>query len=428
MHKLSNLVRRDPRKKISLISAMLLTIVMAFNVYFFHIQSPMLDKSLSSTIAGWIMFLFLVSLFFLLLYTGNISTYRRIFFVSSALLLFPAFIAGMYETFGHMYLTEENVMNSSTSYCHIVTPMIILPYLFNKTIIFPAKIFESAASVYGMLIIWLLATLVSGKGFCSWICFYGGWDDGFSRIRKKPLLKLNPENKKLRFFGFAMLAFVVLASLFTLTVIYCEWLCPFKLITEYAQVVDMKSFIAFTLFVLAFFGLVVVLPLLTKKRFQCLAFCPFGAFQALLDRLSLYRVHIDPEKCTQCLRCISVCPTLALSKEIILGKKTRPHLTCTKCGECFKACKSGAISYAFSLGKNRPASNPSSFVNKLKSNPTGRNKALIKIFSVVKELLSPQSLFIFSSYTLGMIIMSAFARSTVQRTINLILTGSFLLY
>jgi ferredoxin-type protein NapH len=428
MQKPFNLMRRDPRKKVSPVSAFVLTLLMAFNVHFFHIQSPLLDKSISSSIAGWIMFLFLVPLFFLLLFTGNISRYRRIFFVTSALLLFPAFIARMYEAFGHMYLTETNIMNSSASYCHIVTPMIILPYAFSKTLIFPARIFESVEGVYGMIMILVLSTLVSGKGFCSWICFYGGWDDCFSRMRKKPLLKLNPENRKLRYFGFAMLAFVVLAGLSTLTVIYCEWLCPFKLITEYAQVIDMKSFIAFTMFVLAFFGLVVVLPLLTKKRFQCLAFCPFGAFQALLDRLSLYRIRIDPEKCTQCLSCIPACPTLALSKEIILSGKTRPHLTCTKCGECFSVCKSGAISYTFSLGKHKPQPTPRSFIKNLKTRHPILRKTLLKTISVVKELVSPQSLFIFSSYTIGMIIMTVFARSTVQRIINLILTGSFLLH
>ncbi len=426
MQALSNLLKRDPRTKLSITSTVILTVLMALNVHFFHLGSSLQDKDIISTIAGWIMFLFLVTVFFLLLYTGNISKYRRIFFVASALLFFPAFIAGMYETFGHMYLTEENLIENTASYCHIVTPMVILPYVFTKTIIFPARIFSSAASIYGMLIIWLLATLVSGKGFCSWICFYGGWDDGISGIRKKPLLKIDPENKKIRYFGFAMLAFVVLASLITLTVMYCEWLCPFKLITEYTQVINLKSFIAFAIFVLTFFGLVVVLPLITKKRFQCLTFCPFGAFQSLLDKLSLYRVRIDTEKCTQCLRCISVCPTLALSKEIILGKKTKPHITCTKCGECFKACSQGAIGYAFAHFEKYKKNPFEKIISKLENHPPLIKKIVKKIVFTVKELLSPQSLFIFSSYTLGMIIMSAFARSTVHRTINLIVNGSFL--
>jgi ferredoxin-type protein NapH len=426
MRVISNFLTRDPRKKISLAAALLLTILMAFNVYFFQVNIAIGDNDVLGVIAGWIMFVFLITVFFLLLYTGEISKYRRIFFIASAVLLFPAFIANMYETFGHMYLTEENIIGSSASYCPIVTPLVLIPYVFTKTIIFPARIFNSAASIYFMLIIWLLATLIAGKGWCSWICFYGGWDDGISRIAKKPLLKLNPENKKLRYFGFAMLAFTVLATLITLTVMYCDWLCPFKLITEYAQVLDLKSLLTFVIFVLTFFGLVVVLPFITKKRFQCTTFCPFGAFQSLVDKVSLYGVRIDTKKCTQCLRCISVCPTLSLSKEIIESKKTRPHLTCTKCGECFKVCAQGAIGYSFAHFKGSPRKLFERFINKLEDNPTIINKSLKNILFTIQEILSPQSLFIFSSYTIGMIIMSTFARSTVYRTINLIVNGSFL--
>ncbi len=320
MSNFSHLLKRVPHSQTSPAATLILTLLMAYNVYFFHIVSGRGNEGVSGGIAGWIMFVFLTTVFFLLLYTGDIAKYRRVFFVTSALLLAPAFIAGMYENIGHMYLTEQNIIESRTSFCHIVIPLVSIPYVFTRNVIFPAQVLGSAAGMYGMLIIWLLASIISGKGFCSWICFFGGWEDGFSRLRKKPLLALNPENKKLRRFSFAMLAFTVLATLITLTVVYCEWFCPFKIVTEYAQVVDLKSFVAFIIFVSTFSGLVIVLPVITKKRFQCLAFCPFEAFQSLIDKVSLYGVRIDTEKCTQCMRCVAVCPVLALSREIILNK------------------------------------------------------------------------------------------------------------
>ncbi len=92
-----------------------------------------------------------------------------------------------------------------------------------------------------------------------------------------------------------------------------------------------------------------------------------------------------------------------------------------------KACKQGAISYAFSRFR-KPSGRPqASLLNRLKADPRLLHRLAAKILSVIRELFSPQSLFIFSSYTLGMIVMSAFARGTVARTVNLILHGSFLL-
>jgi ferredoxin-type protein NapH len=44
------------------------------------------------------------------------------------------------------------------------------------------------------------------------------------------------------------------------------------------------------IFVVLFAALVVVLPLLTKKRTQCSFFCPFGAFQSILMGIPLTQV------------------------------------------------------------------------------------------------------------------------------------------
>lgn len=50
------------------------------------------------------------------------------------------------------------------------------------------------------------------------------------------------------------------------------WLCPFTAVSEYQT------------FVVLLAGLIVVLPLLTKKRTQCAFFCPFGVFQSIFRK------------------------------------------------------------------------------------------------------------------------------------------------
>lgn len=90
-----------------------------------------------------------------------------------------------------------------------------------------------------MVVLWVVATLVLGRGFCSWGCFYGGWDDGFSRFRKKPVIKKISESWK--WMPFAVLIMVALTAAFTLAPTYCEWLCPFKAVTEFEKVTSVKT-------------------------------------------------------------------------------------------------------------------------------------------------------------------------------------------
>jgi ferredoxin len=407
----------NTNKNFSLFSVIILTLFMAKNVHFFIIAG----KTGMEAAGAWILTVFFVSIYFLMLYTGNISKYRRIFFVTVALIFAPAFIAILFETRGNMYLTPEDSFLNETPFCHIVTPMTIIPYALFKTVIFPAQVSHSYASIYSMLVIWLVATFTIGRGWCSWGCFYGGWDDGASRIAKKPLLKLDPKSNRIRYFGFAMLAFVVLASLTSLTAVYCELLCPFKLITEYEQVTDMRSFIAFIMFVITFFSFVIVLPYLTRKRFQCMSFCPFGAFQSLVDKVSIYRVRIDTEKCTQCMKCVKECPTMSITEEIIKENKGKTLITCTKCGECMDICPKGAISYVFALSKTpKPSDKPAEKKGVL-------NKALRRALISFKEIISPRALLSFSGFTIGMILSSGFGLGTVHRLLNLFVNGSFLL-
>ncbi|MFH1825576.1 MAG: 4Fe-4S binding protein [Candidatus Firestonebacteria bacterium] len=411
------------KKGFSLLTSIILTSFIGCNIYFFVV----LRTTGLEEVAGWIMFVFFLWLYFMILHTGNVSKYRRMLLVASAILFVPSFVALIYEEGRTMGLTYIEILKTEVPFCHIVIPVIILPYILFKIIIFPARLTGHFASLYSMLGIWLMATLVIGRGWCSWICFFGGWDDGISRLSKKPVLKIDSKNNKVRFFNFAILIFVVFASLYTLTPVYCTWLCPFKLITEYEQPVNLSTYIAMIIFVLTFFGLVVVLPYLTRKRFQCMSFCPFGAFQSLMGFFSFYRLRINTEKCTQCLRCVSECPTMSLTEDIIKEKKGKPSITCTKCGECIGVCLNGAANYEFAICKTPKEKFWIKWLNKISLKDGLFNKILMKVIIAFDEILSPYALLTFSAFTFGMVICSGFGTGTIHRLLNLILKGSFLL-
>jgi len=89
--------------------------------------------------------------------------------------------------------------------------------------------------------------------------------------------------------------------------------------------------------------LVVVLPLLTRRRTQCGLFCPFAAFQSLTNKINVFDVRIDTEKCKNCKRCINDCPTFSLDEKSVGQGKTL--MSCTKCGKCLDTCPQQAVAY-----------------------------------------------------------------------------------
>jgi ferredoxin-type protein NapH len=291
-------------------------------------------------IGGWATWLVFVSLFFLILVTGRTNRYRSILFILIAVLMPVNFIAAMLERHGTMALSQADFLDAGAAFCPLALPMLIVPAAFTKTVIFPSVLLGTSG-IIGMSSILLASSLATGRGWCSWGCFYGGWDEFFSRLLKKPVIR--KIDRRWIYLPFGVLLAVVLTSAFTLTITYCEWICPFKVLTEFAAPTSPLIIVQTVLFVLAFVGLVVVLPLLTKKRVQCALFCPLGALQSFWNKINIFEVRIDRGKCGECNRCIRECPTLSLSEESL--RTGKPSITCTRCGKCIDACTKGAISF-----------------------------------------------------------------------------------
>jgi polyferredoxin len=166
-------------------------------------------------------------------------------------------------------------------------------------------------------------------------------DEGFSRLFKKARIKkINP---KWTYLPYAVLLLIVLASTLTLAPFYCQWLCPFKTVTEYPEITSVETIIQAVIFISLFIALVVVLPALTRRRIQCSLFCPMGAFQSWTNKINVFEVCVDPAKCIKCKKCIAACPTFSINEETIARGKTA--MTCMKCGKCVDACEQKAIFY-----------------------------------------------------------------------------------
>ncbi len=321
--------------------SLLLTLPMVLWALLMFSQSLRLSGN-APKVAGLLTFLFMVTLFFLMVRTRETYRWRRIFFVTLGVLFPIGFIAQLVALRGSMSIPIERMLSGDTPFCFLAIPMMIVPAALTRTLIFPGSILPTASNPHAigvMVALWLAATIVLGKGWCSYGCFFGGLEEGFAAIRRKAIIRrFNPS---LRLIPWGVLAAIVLLSAATFEPIYCSWLCPFKAVTEFPEVRSAETALQFGVFGTLFLGLVVTLPVLTRKRTQCTFLCPFGAFQSLSNHVSVFDIRVDGDRCASCATlCGGSCPTLSIDRRSIAAGGTLS--SCMKCGACVDACNRGA--------------------------------------------------------------------------------------
>jgi polyferredoxin len=286
--------------------------------------------------------IFMVVLFFMMMRTWSTYRWRRWFFVAMGLLFPVGFIHEVMVMRGTMGIPIEEMIAGRTPFCFIPIPLLILPAAFTKTVVFPGSILPnggmSGGGMAAMAGIWLAITIVVGKGWCSYACFFGGIEEGMAAVPAKATVR--KIDSRWRYGPWAVLLVMVLLSLALFEPAYCMWLCPFKAVSEYVAARNTVGMIQNGIFIVVFAALVIALPLLTKKRTQCAFFCPFGAFQSLFNKTSVFDVKIDKTRCTPCVLCQKSCPTMALNDESIAKGETL--MSCMKCGACVDACPKDA--------------------------------------------------------------------------------------
>lgn len=336
-------------------------------------------------------YFFINSLFFLMVYTGKTYKYRSVFFIVASACFVLSFITNLIEVRGSMVLSAANMLDGDAPLCPLVIPMLVIPAALTQTIIFPGSMFASHAGIAPMIVLWLGISVAVGRGWCSWICFFGGMDEGFSRVCKKP--KITTIHKKWTYLPHAVLLTIVLGSAATLSPVYCEWLCPFKAVTEYIEITSVKILLQTIIFLALFLALVVVLPILTGRRIQCGLFCPFASFQSFTNKLNIFDIRIDTTKCIHCKGCMNSCPTFSIDEASIQQGKTL--LSCTKCGKCVDFCPTQAMTFH------------------IKGTPVNVTTQYARL------------LFLYPAYIFGAVIGGGSICSALIRMFNLMTRGSF---
>lgn len=202
----------------------------------------------------------------------------------------------------------------------------------SKRIIFPPRLVAFC--------IFLLMVVLANKFICSWGCQVGTLQD--------LIFRLNRDSKDRKgLFGQIKIPFVISNSiriifLLTLTILAFMWA------TDIVEHIDpFKIFKPETIGLAGglFIGIILIVSLFIYRPW-CHFFCPFGLIGWLAEKISIYRIKVDYNKCISCQLCSKTCPSTVM--DAIL-KRNRIIPDCFSCGNCIEVCPADAIS--FTTGK-----------------------------------------------------------------------------
>ena len=214
--------------------------------------------------------------------------------------------------------------------------------------------FRFSYYITGFLI--LLGVLL-GRFICGFLCPFGWLQELLHKIPTKKL-----STKKLKPLTYVKYA-VLVVMVFLLPMLmkgdigigdpyFCKYLCPQGVLEGAIPLSIANSGIRAALGSLFNWKLgvlitVVVLSVLFYRPF-CKWICPLGAFYALLNRVSLFQMKVDKDKCVSCGKCARAC------KMDVDVTKSPNHTECIRCGMCVKACPTGAVRFRYGKLVEKP--------------------------------------------------------------------------
>lgn len=197
-----------------------------------------------------------------------------------------------------------------------------------------------------------LIGLSVGRLFCGWACPFGWFQDLLHRI---PVRKRTLPVKAARILGYGkyvMLAVMVLLLPFAIAdrfgvgvPWFCKLVCPAGTLQAGLPLLaanePLRAAAGWLFGWKGFLLAGTITASLFMLRPFCRFACPLGAFYALFQRLSLYRMQVDVSACTRCGACERACG-------LDLHPQDDPnHPDCIRCGVCVQACPTRALTAGF---------------------------------------------------------------------------------
>ena len=188
-----------------------------------------------------------------------------------------------------------------------------------------------------------------GRAICGFICPFGFIQELLHKIPspKKRIYKPLTYIKYVLLVVFVIVIPAFVTDNFGLGVpAFCEYICPAGTLEGGMPMLlthpELRAQLGGLFILKAIILIVTVIGCVICCRFFCKVMCPLGAIYGLLNKVSLYRVHINRKGCVSCGKCSSICP-------MDVDPVAKPDSAeCIRCGKCAAACPVKAISVGFS--------------------------------------------------------------------------------
>ena len=227
----------------------------------------------------------------------------------------------------------------------------------------------------GVILFWVVLTLVFGRVYCSVICPLGVFQDVVSwfsgrRKKKKYRFSYSPAVSWLRYGMLGVFIIAMIAGIGSVVALLAPYSSYGRIVSNlfapvyqwgnnvlayfaersdsyafYETSVWLKSLPTFIIAAVTFVALVVLAW--RNGRTYCNTICPVGTVLGFFSRYSLFRPEIDAEKCTNCSLCSRKCKAACINYK----DHRIDYSRCVTCMDCIDSCKHGAISYKYRFGK-----------------------------------------------------------------------------
>lgn len=189
----------------------------------------------------------------------------------------------------------------------------------------------SQMALLGAGILVLVYALLGSRIFCAWVCPLNVVTDFSAFLRRK--LGIRQTAKLSRHIRYVLLVGILIASAITGTLVW-EALNPVSALGR--NLIYGASASLWLVVAIFFFDLFVV------EHGWCGHLCPLGAAYGVIGAKGIIRIGVKRENCTDCMQCYAVCPEPIVLRAPLHGKKGEPAIVlsqdCITCGRCMDVC------------------------------------------------------------------------------------------